>query len=164
MGKLESTMRSEIIRLAKREVRKITVPLGKNVRTMKSTVSRLRKAVVALEQFAARRVTQMGKGQPLLEAPPEQVKMSRLSPRLIRVLRKRLGITQKEMATLVGVTVGAIYQWEKGTFEPTEKKKRILVALRQVGRRDLRKVLEEKMAEKAKRKMPARRPKRGSRK
>ena len=53
MGKLEATIKSEIVRLAKREMRKTSVPLGRDVRLLKSTVSQLRKTVTALERFAA---------------------------------------------------------------------------------------------------------------
>ena len=49
---------------------------------------------------------------------------------------------------LAGVTVGAIYQWEKGMFEPRGEKKKILVALRKLRRREARKLLEERSAEK----------------
>jgi len=149
MGKVEAIFKSEIVRLAKREIRKISVPLGRDVRLVKGTVSRLRKMVLALERFAARQVAEMGREKVLLEAAPEEVKKSRFSPRLIRALRKRLGVTQKEMATLAGVTVGAIYQWEKGIFEPREQKKGVLVALRKLGRRAVRKLLEERRAEKS---------------
>jgi hypothetical protein len=48
------------------------------------------------------------------------------------------------MAILAGVTVGAIYQWEQGMFEPRDQKKGVLVALRKLGRRDVRKLLEER--------------------
>ena len=152
MGKLESLMRSEIVRLAKREMRKIVRPLGRNVRSMRGTVVQLRKAVTSLEKFAARQVAEMGQRRGLPEASPEDVKASRFSPRLIRTLRKRLGITQREMSTLLGVTVGAIYQWEKGIFEPTAQKKKMLVALRRLGRREIKQLLEEKKVEKAPRK------------
>ena len=54
MGKLEGIIKSEIVRLAKREMRKISVPLGRDVRLLKSTVSKLRKTVLALERFTAR--------------------------------------------------------------------------------------------------------------
>ena len=37
MGKLEGTIKFEIMRLAKREVRKISVPLSRDIRLMKST-------------------------------------------------------------------------------------------------------------------------------
>ena len=80
----------------------------------------------------------------MLEAPPEEVKESRFSPRLIRSLRKHLGITQKELAILTGVTVGAAHLWESGQFKPSMKKKAVMVALRKLGRREVRKLLEEK--------------------
>jgi DNA-binding transcriptional regulator YiaG len=144
MGKLEGIIKSEIVRLAKREMRKISVPLGKDVRLLKNTVSQLRKTVLAVERFAARQKVELEKGKVLLEATPEEVKESRFSPRLIRSLRKRLGITQKELAILTGVTIGAIHQWESGLFVPRAQKKSALVALRKLGRREVRRLLGEK--------------------
>jgi DNA-binding transcriptional regulator YiaG len=144
MGKLEGMIKSEIVRLAKREMRKISVPLGKDVRSLKSTVSQLRRTVLALERFAAQRQKELAKEKVPLEAAPEEVEISRFSPRLIRSLRKHLGVTQKELAILTGVTVGAVHQWESGMFKPGEKKKGMLVALRKLGRRDVRKLIEEK--------------------
>ena len=164
MGKLESLMKSEIVRLARREVRKIVRPLGRNVRSMKGTVVSLRKTVATLEKFAARQAAEMGQKRGLPEAAPEEVKASRFSPRLIRTLRKRLAITQKEMAALLGVTVGAIYQWEKGIFEPTAQKKRVLVTLRRIGRREVRRLLENKKVDKAPKKSRRSRRRRASKK
>jgi transcriptional regulator with XRE-family HTH domain len=66
---------------------------------------------------------------------------------LIRSLRKHLGITQKELALLAGVTVGAVHQWESGMFKPGDKKKGVLVAIRKLGRREVRKLVEERGAE-----------------
>jgi len=144
MGKLETIFRSEIVRLTRREMRKITVPLGRDVRSLKSTVSQLRKTVSLLEKVAARQESQRADERFKLEAAPEETNKARLSPRLIRLLRKRLGITQKELATLAGVTVGAIYQWEQGIFEPRDDKKGALVALRKLGRRDVKQLLGER--------------------
>jgi len=79
-----------------------------------------------------------------LAATQEEVKMSRFSPRLIRNLRKHLGITQKELAILSGVTVGAIHQWESGMFRPKDAKKGVILALRKLGHGDVRKLLERK--------------------
>jgi DNA-binding transcriptional regulator YiaG len=152
MGKLEAIIKFEIVRLAKREMRKITVPLGRDVRSLKNTVSQIRKAVSALERFTAHQQKELGKGKIPLEATPEEVKMSRFSPRLIRSLRGHLGITQKELSILAGVTVGAVHQWEIGKFRPKDEKKGLLVALRKLGRRDVRKLLEGKGAEVAEKK------------
>ena len=146
MGKFEGIMKSEIVRLAKREVRKISVPLGRDVRSLKSTVSQLRKTVLVLERLAAQQQRELGKRKVPLEATPEEVKKSRFSPALIRSLRKHLRISQKELAILAGVTVGAVAMWESGKFKPKDEKKGVIVALRKLGRREVRKLLEEKLS------------------
>jgi DNA-binding transcriptional regulator YiaG len=160
MGKIEGIIKSEIMRLAKREIRKIAVPLGRDVRYMKSAVSQLRKAVLTLQRITAGQQKELEKGKKPLEAPPEEVKASRFSPRLIRSLRGHLGITQKELGILTGVTIGAIHQWESGRFKPSMKKKAVMVALRKLGRREVRKLFEEKKAEMMEKKFPPRRRKR----
>jgi len=146
MSKMESMIKSEIIRLTKREVRKIFVPLGKDVRLLKSTVSHLRKSVFALERFAAHQVKELGKARTPLEASNEEVKASRFSPRLIRSLRNRLGVSQRELAALVGVTVGAVHLWESGKFRPKDEKKKAIVGLRKLKRGDVKKLLQERRA------------------
>jgi len=79
-----------------------------------------------------------------LGATPEEVKVSRFSPRLIQSLRRHLGITQKELAVLSGVTTGAVQQWESGKFKPKQEKKGAFVALRKMGPRKVRKLLKRK--------------------
>ena len=145
MAQIESIMKSEIIRLARRELRKVSVPLAHNIRSLKRTISQIRKTILALQRLTAAQQKELKKKKVLLKATPEEVKKSRFSPRLIRSLRKQLGISQKELATLVGVTVGAVHMWESGKFMPKEEKKGVMVALRKLGRRDVRKLLEEKV-------------------
>ncbi len=152
MGKLEGTIKSEIERLAKRELHKVSVPLKREIRLLKISVSKLRKTVSSLERFATERQKELAKRQIRLEATPEEVKKSRLSPHLIKSLRKHLGITQKELAILVGVTIGAAHKWEMGKFSPKVEKKAALVALRKLGRGEVKKLLEEKASGTAKRK------------
>ena len=147
MSKLESIIKSEIVRLAKREVHQVSVPLGRNIRSLKITVSGLRKSVKNLERFAVQRQKESAKHEVRLEASPEEIKKSRISPRLIQSLRKKLKITQRELAVLMGVTVGAAHQWEVGNFEPATQKKAALVALRKLTRREVRKLLVEKSAQ-----------------
>jgi len=159
MAKFETIIKSEIVRLARREVRKISVPLGRDVRSLKTVVSQLRKAVLTLQRIAASQQKELEKVKTPLEASPEEVKESRFSPRLIRSLRRHLGITQKELAILTGVTTGAAHLWESGQFKPSGKKKAVMVALRKFGRREVRKLLEEKGTQKVEKKAPLRRRK-----
>ena len=144
MGKLEGTIKSEIVRLGKKEIRKTLIPLRRDVRLLKATVSQLRKAVLLLERLAAQQQKELEKRKIPLGATPEEVKKSRFSPRLVRSLRKKLGISQKELAILAGVTIGAAHLWEKGKFRPKDEKKAVMVGLRKLGRRDVRKLLEQR--------------------
>jgi len=145
MGKLESMIRDEILRLARREMRKSFVPLRRDVRSMKGIVSQLRKSVLNLERFKSQEEKQLAQ-KAVPEVAPEEVKKARFSPRLIRSLRKKLRITQKELAVLAGVSVGAVHQWEGGKSEPRAVKKARLVALRSLARREVRKLFEERRA------------------
>jgi DNA-binding transcriptional regulator YiaG len=146
MGKLQATIKSEIERLTKRELHAVSVPLEKEVRLLKTMVSQLRKSVLSLERFAAKKQKELSNREIRLEASPEEMKQSRFSPRLLQSLRKRLGITQKELAILAGVTVGAAHLWETGKFKPKDTKKSVLVALRKLNRREVREILNQRIA------------------
>ena len=153
MAKIESILKSEMIRLARREMKKTFAPLNRDVRSLKGIVSQLRKSFFFLQKFMNQQERQMG-SKPVTEVTPEEMKKARFSPRLIKTLRKHLGVSQREMAKLAGVTVGAVFQWEKGKFEPKDEKKKILVGLRKLGRREARKLLAEKREEPTPKKNP----------
>ncbi len=143
MGKLESMIRDEVMRLARREMRKSFVSLRRDVRSIKGIMSQLRKSVLNLERFKSQEEKQMAQ-KAVPEVTLEEVKRARFSPRLIQSLRKKLKITQKELALLAGVSVGAVHQWEGGKSEPRAIKKARLLALRKLSRRDVKKLLEER--------------------
>ena len=153
MGKLEGTIKGEIIRLAKREMRIKFVPLRRDVRSLKITASQLRKSVLSLQRVVSQQERQLGP-KVLPEVTAEDMKKARFSPRLIKTLRKHLGVSQREMAKLAGVTVGAVFQWEKGKFVPKDDKKKVLVGLRKLGRQNARKLLAEKKEEPTPKKSP----------
>jgi DNA-binding transcriptional regulator YiaG len=82
-----------------------------------------------------------------MAAAPEEVKAARISPLLIKKLRKRLKITQGELATLIGVSTNAVGFWEQGKSRPTDRNRGALVALRKLGRREVAGILATKAAE-----------------
>ncbi len=146
MGKLEAVIKFEIVRLAKMELRKVLIPLKRDVFQLKRTVSQLRKVVLSLKRFTALQQKELGKRKIMLETSPEEVKLSRFSPRLFRSLRKRLGISQKELGVLCGVTLGAVQSWESGRFRPKDEKKKALVGLRRLNCGEVKKLLQERRA------------------
>ncbi|MBU1209219.1 MAG: hypothetical protein KKH04_20210 [Proteobacteria bacterium] len=148
MAKMEGAIKSEILRLAKREVRAAFLPLRREVWVMKLKLSGLSKGFAILNRQAKELRLQEPKSK--LEATPEEVKVSRLTPERIRNLRKNKGISQRELGILTGATTGAVLLWEKGKFKPTENKKAALVALRKVTKRDVKKMLAEMAGDKQK--------------
>ena len=147
MGKMEQTLKSEITRLAKKQLRATCLPLARDVRRLKRTVSALRKTIAVLSRLGAELEAQRTAERAKLAVPPEEVKAARLSPLLIKKLRARLGITQGELATLVGVSTSAVGSWEYGKAKPEGHNREALVALRKLGRREVVRILAAKAAE-----------------
>jgi len=147
MGKMEQTLKSEITRLAKKQVRATYLPLARDVRRLKRTVSALRKTVAVLARLGTELQAQRTAERAQLAAAPEEVRAARVSPGLIKKLRARLGITQGELATLVGVSMSAVGSWEYGKAKPEGRNREAVVALRKLGKREVRGILAAKVAE-----------------
>ena len=94
MGKLEGMIRDEVMRLARREMRKSFVPLRRDLRSIKGIMSQLRKSVLDLERFKSQEEKQMAQ-KAVPEVALEEAKRARFSPRLVQNLRKKLRVTQK---------------------------------------------------------------------
>jgi len=162
MGKIESMIKSEIQRLARREIRSTFRPLKREVRTMRLKVSSLMKGFGNLNRITKEQV-QRASEQFKLESSPDEIKIARFSPARIRALRLKKGLSQKELGMLIGVSLGTVVLWEKGKITPKAERKGSLIALRKLKKREIKRVLAEKKAaipkkEKAKAK-PARRRK-----
>jgi DNA-binding transcriptional regulator YiaG len=160
MGKIESMIKSEIQRLARREIRSTFRPLKREVRTMRLKVSSLMKGFGNLNRITKEQV-QRASEQFKLESSPDEIKIARFSPARIRALRLKKGLSQKELGMLIGVSLGTVVLWEKGKITPKAERKGALIALRKLKKREIRRVLAEKKAsepkkEKVKKARPAR--------
>ncbi len=141
MGKIESIMKTEMQRLTKREVRVTVNPLRKELLAVKRKLSKISKEYAVIERWAKKQVRQAESKGTALAVTQEEAKTARLSPKLIAKIRKRLGVSQRELAILAGVSTGAVASWEKGKSKPKLEKKSVLVALRKAGKREIKKIL-----------------------
>jgi len=66
----------------------------------------------------------------------------------IRSLRKKIGLSQEELAALVGVDRATVSKWEGGKFKPSEEKVRQLASLSGASKEDVQKMLAGKMPRK----------------
>ena len=74
MGKIESTIKSEIQRLAKREIKSVFFPLRREVRSVRLKLSSLSKNFRVLDRMAKEQIIPMTSEKFKLEASPEEVK------------------------------------------------------------------------------------------
>ncbi len=159
MGKIENIVKSEILRLAKKEVRAAFFPLRREVWKIRLNLSHLAKNFHSLERTTKEQIRRGESKKLKLEASMEEAKASRITPERIRNLRKKLGISQKNLAFLAGVSLSAVASWEKGKFHPNLNKKATLVAIRKLRKRDVKKILAGKQEEMKKKKLQKRKGK-----
>jgi hypothetical protein len=72
MSKIETVVKSEIVRLARKEIRAVCGPLVRDVRELKRTVSRLRRVVASLKKPAQEWTEQIAAQKAELAAPKKK--------------------------------------------------------------------------------------------
>ena len=163
MPKIEMAIRDAIRRGARREIRLVATPLRREVRRLRHAVAGLRKELIALRATAAQweRVAEQTPWASMVS--DEAVKTARLSPRLIQKLRTRLGLSQAALAKLAGVSGAAVVQWEQGRASPSGDRRKAVVALRTLGRREVKRLLARMPTPAAKRRPRSRKGRRRAR-
>ena len=143
MSKFEDAVRAEVLRLVRKELRAQVAPLQKEVRELRRAFSQTRKQLAQIEKLTPKQAEPAA--VPALEASEEEISKSRISGNLIRSLRRRLGITQGQLATLVAVSLSAVTLWETNKRRPTGQNRAAIVALRKLGRREVARMLEARL-------------------
>src|SRR5262245_20025021 len=134
-------MKEAIARGARKQIRLVATPLRREVVRLKRKIGELQGALGALRHSAAGWERMMESAPPVPQPSADVVRGSRLSPRLIRSLRKRLALSQTALARLVGVTSAAVAHWEGGAAAPRGANRATLIGLRRVGRRQVKDLL-----------------------
>ena len=93
MAKIETAIRDAIARGTRKQIRLIAGPTRRELRRLRQLVRRLRGDVAALRGVAVQWQQAAARPRPL-EVTEAESKAARLSPRLIRRLRTRLGLSQ----------------------------------------------------------------------
>ncbi len=143
MPNLQSVLRQEIQRLARKEVRSELEPTKKAVAQHRREIAELKRRNMALERTVSdlqTRETKRLKAGPSQADPPQG---TRFSVRSLKAQRRKSGLSQEEYASLVGVTKSTIYNWESGSTKPSSREHlATLVSLRGIGKREAKKLIE----------------------
>jgi DNA-binding transcriptional regulator YiaG len=164
MPKIEAAIKDAIDRRARRHIRQVAAPLRREVRRLRQLLAAFRQGLIALKATAAQWGRVAGQTPWTARVSDEAAAAARLSGLLIRTLRTRLGLSQAALGRLVGVTGAAVVEWERGRAKPAGERRKAVVALRGLGRREVARLLDrmpKPAAERGRRAGRARRRRRG---
>jgi DNA-binding transcriptional regulator YiaG len=134
MANIASLLKSEISRVARKEVRGETAGLKKALSNYRSEIAALKRRAQALESELRRLGKAAGKAAPAAHEAPTRAQ--RFSAKGLASQRKRLGLSAQDCGVLVGASGQSIYNWEDGKARPRAKHLQALAALRGMGKKE----------------------------
>ena len=135
MPDLKSLLNDEIRRLARKEVKIAMEPVLENIANLKKLCAEQKKQIQRLEKALA------ANGSPVVEEE-EKPRSCRLNAAGIIRIRGKLKLTQSEFGKLLGVTMHTVSIWEQEKCAPRPAMKEKICALRGLGKRKIKQLLE----------------------
>ena len=142
MPNIATVLKSEIARLARKEVRAEIEGLKKSLASHRSEIAALKARLVALEKGQRRAAKAEG---PAKAAPAAGVAAGaiRFSAKGLAAQRKRLELSVEDCARLLGASGMSIYKWEAGKAKPRASFMPAIAELRGMGKKDAAAKLQE---------------------
>ncbi len=143
MANIQQLLNDEIRRLARKEVIALEKELKAQLVELRRTVAEQNKRIKAWEKAALSATPEVPAVEQEIVADDE-VKSVRVTPERITKWRMQLGLKRAQYARLLDVSPLSVAHWESGDTVPREAQKRRIAELRDLGKRELRKLCEEK--------------------
>jgi DNA-binding transcriptional regulator YiaG len=134
MPNIAAVLKSEISRVARKEVRAETTPTKKASSAHRTAIADLRKRVQALEQELRRLTKGVSRASATGSAPAD--KSTRFSAKGLKSMRKRLGLSAQACGQLIGASSQSVYNWEEGKARPQAKHLAAIAAIKSIGKRE----------------------------
>jgi DNA-binding transcriptional regulator YiaG len=145
MPNIASILKSEIARVARKEIRGETVQLKKAVSAYRSQIAALKRRAQALEQqLRGLRKGGSGGAKPAparVDSDDEAMGAFRFSAKGLASHRKRLGLSAHDCGILLGASGQSVYKWEDGKARPRAKHLPAIAALRTLGKKEAAAIL-----------------------
>lgn len=127
-------LKSEIARIAKKEIRAETQQLKKSSAQYRSDIAALKRHIVALEAT----VKKLSKGQlkPVLKVDKESSTPLRFRASGFATLRKKLDLSAEQMGKLIGVSAQSVYHWEAEKSRPRASQLPAIAAARKLTKKE----------------------------
>ncbi|MBK6867179.1 MAG: helix-turn-helix transcriptional regulator [Burkholderiales bacterium] len=137
MTTLINALKSEITRLARKEIKTDLLSLRKSVTAQRSEIAALKREIKALQSQVKSNQKTLKTVQPASPAEDETPRrVLRFSAERFAAQRAKLGLSQAQMAQLVGASTVSIYKWETGKVRPRAAQLERIAAIRKLGKRE----------------------------
>lgn len=135
MPNLAALLKSEISRIARKEVRAETQAFKKASAQYRADIAALKRRIASLES-ALRKLgkTSLVSRKAAAEASTPQSLRFRVGG--FAALRKKLGLSAAEMGQLLGVSAQSVYHWESGKSKPRAAQLAAIAQVRKLGKRE----------------------------
>ena len=134
MPNIASILKSEITRVARKEIRSELPSLKKSASAHRAEIAALKRRLHALEQ-TLRRLSKASTRTAAVGADAEPSQALRFSAKGLASQRQRLGLSAEGCGRLVGASGQSIYNWEAGKARPQAKHLPAIAALRTLGKK-----------------------------
>lgn len=147
MANIGSIFKSEISRLARKELRGAVGGLKKSANAHRSEIAALKRRIQTLEQ-ALRRLSKDRANTAPAAADDDGTPGAtlRFSAKGLASQRKRLGLSAHEVGLLVGASSQSVYNWEQAKARPRARHMPALSALRTLGKKEAQRLISERKA------------------
>lgn len=142
MPNVATVFKQEIARIARKEAKSAYKALPGTLAALKKALSGQKRKIAQIEAQAGKLEKRLSAGRGVAMPKPEELERSRLGASNIRKLRAKLDLTRAEMAKLIDASANSVLLWEGGKSTPRAAAKAKIIALRKLGRRKARKLLE----------------------
>ena len=143
MPNLMNELKAEIVRLARKELKKEMAPARKSIVAQRGLIADLRRQVNGMQK----ELNALKKSAPALDkdvlAKQEPEGRFWITGKGVKALRTRLGLTQQQFAGLAGVSGQAVFLWERNKGKVNLRKAAAgkLQGLRGIGKRQAAEML-----------------------
>ena len=138
MPNIASTLKAEISRVARKEVRAEIETLKKASAAYRSSIAELRRQVSALEKELRRAAKDASRSIATTDLEADEAGTKRrFSATRLAAHRSKLGLSAASYGQLVGVSGQTIYHWEQGKARPRSAQLESLAAVRALGAREI---------------------------
>lgn len=150
MSTIANALKSEIARVARKELKDEIAALRKLTTTHRSEIAALKRDIKALHGAVKSIQKNVNRPPVAPKGPQEDIPVAKrrgqaaaFSAEGLAAYRAQLGLSQAQMARVIGASALSVYKWESGKVTPRAAQQEQILAALKLGKRAIKAKLQE---------------------